>query len=150
MAENLKLSALRNQAVECVGDTFADQLFVDFTGAAHKGAADAGYNLASGDSFKAFNLPVGAVITEVGWVTHTTDAQNPTFAIDSVDANSGTTALKSATAIGAQYLANVTHVAAPEIQTTTASHILITGGTDTNNDGKVTFFVKGFVVKRQS
>lgn len=140
MAENLNLSALRKPAVSHVGDTFEDQLFVDFSA----------INLASGDTFKAFNVPKGAVITEFGWVTHTTDAQNPTFTITGVDGTSTGEEMKSATAIGAAYAAVIVHDTTPVIFASDSGYVQITGGTATNDAGKVTFFIKGFVAKRQS
>jgi len=155
MAENAVLSALRHPAAQHV-DSFevCDQLFVDFTGAAHAGAADTAYNLASADYFYAFNLPVGALVTEFGWVTHTTDANNPTFAATTEDSGAGSTALVGATAIGAQYVSVQTKQTAGEIVTvsngTTSGLVKITGGTATNDAGVVTFYIKYIVVKRQA
>jgi hypothetical protein len=140
MAENLNLSALRNKAVSHVGDTFEDQLFVDFSA----------NNLASGDEFKLFNVPKGAVITEIGWVTHVTDAQNPTFALTGVDGTSTGEAIITATAIGAAYAAVIAHDTSPVIFASDAGYVKCVGGTATNDAGKVTFFIKGFVAKRQS
>jgi len=154
-AENAVLSDLRHPAAQVI-DCFevCDQLYVDFTGASHKGAADSSYNLASADWFYAFNLPVGALVTEVGWVVHTTDANNPTFAITIEDSGSGTTTLKSATAIGAQYAAVQVDQTAAEIVTvsngTSSGLIKVLGGTATNDAGIVTFYVKYLVVKRQA
>lgn len=149
-ANNAYLSALANKAVSHVGDTFEDQLFVDFTGATYKGSADSSYNLASADWFTAFNVPKGAVITEFGWVTHTTDANNPTFTITGVDATSTGEEMKSATAIGAAYAAVIVHDTTPVIFAGSAGTVKITGGTATNDAGIVTFFIKGFVAKRQA
>ena len=149
-AENTVLSALANEAVSHVGDTFEDQLFVDFTGAAHAGSANSTYNLASADWFKVFNVPAGAVITEFGWVTHTTDANNPTFTITGVDGTSTGEEMKSATAIGAAYAAVIVHDTTPVEFASSAGYVKVTGGTATNDAGKVTFFIKGFVAKRQS
>ena len=150
MAENTVLSGLANKAVSHVGDTFEDQLYVDFTGAAYKGSADSAYNLASADTFKAFNIPKGGVITEFGWVTHVTDANNPTFTITGVDGTSTGEEMKSATAIGAAYAAVIVHDTTPVIFASSAGYVQITGGTATNDAGKVTFFIKGFVAKRQA
>lgn len=149
-ANNAYLSALANKAVSHVGDTFEDQLFVDFTGATYKGSADSSYNLASADYFTAFNIPAGGVITECGWVTHTTDANNPTFALAGSDATSTGEAMIGATAIGAKYAAVIAHDTSPVIFASSAGKVIVTGGTATNDAGIVTFFIKGFVAKRQS
>jgi len=152
MAENTFLSGLRHEAVSHVGDQFEDQLFVDFTGAAHDigAAANTDYNLTSGDTFKAFNIPVGGVVTEIGWVTHTTDAGNPQFKMDLVDTTGGTTALKIAAAVGAAYATLITQVTGAEKAVASGAHVLITGSVADCDDAKVTFFVKGFHIKQSS
>ena len=152
MAENTFLSGLRHEAVSHVGDQFEDQLFVDFTGAAHDigAAANADYNLTSGDTFKAFNIPVGGVVTEIGWVTHVTDGANPQFKMDLVDTTGGTTALKTAAAVGANYATLITQITGAEKAVASGAHVLITSSVADCDDAKVTFFVKGFHIKQAS
>jgi hypothetical protein len=155
-AENAVLSNLRHPAAQVI-DCFevCDQLYVDFTGASHgPKVADTAYNLASADWFYAFNLPVGALLTEFGWVTHTTDVNNPTFAATTEDTGSGTTVLVAATAIGAAGMSVQTKQTAAKIQTvsngTTSGLVKILGGTATNDAGIVTFYIKYLVIKRQA
>lgn len=150
MAENTVLSALRNPKMAVVGDFFADQLFVDFTGASHtpSGDADTAYNLTSGDYFKAFNLPQGAVITEAGWVCHTTDTCH--FVGTTVDGTSTGGDVVADAAVGSQYAAVCTHDTTPIIQATGDGYFKLTGATADADTAVVTFFIKGFVVKRQS
>ena len=154
-AENTVLSQLKHPAARVI-DCFevCDQLYVDFTGASHTGAANAAYNLASTDWFYAFNLPVGALVTEFGWVTHTTDANSPTFAATTEDATAGSTALISATAIGATTVSVQAKQTTAEIITasdgTATGLVKVTGGTAVNDAGIVTFYIKYVVVERQA
>ena len=83
-------------------------------------------------------------------MTHTTDANNPTFTITGVDGTSTGEEMKSATAIGSQYAAVIVQDTTPVIFASSSGYVKITGGTATNDAGKVTFFIKGFVAKRQS
>lgn len=156
MAENTVLSALRHAAVQHHGDQFEDQLFIDFTGAAHikditgTATANSAYNLASGDLFKAFNIPQYGVVTDFGWQVDaaSTDA-TATFTWTGVDATSTGEEMKSATAIGSVYASVHTFDTSPVMFASDAGYIKITGGTATNT-GKVTFFIRGYVAKRAS
>lgn len=159
MADNAFLTALcKSPAMRHIDvHEVVDQLYVDFTGASHvkditgTATADSNYNLVSGGWFTAFKLPQGALVTMVGWVTHTTDANNPTFAITTQGGTGDAFTLKSATAIGAQYVSVIVPQTATEIipNDATTTLIRVTGGTATNDAGIVTFFVKYIVNKRQ-
>ena len=158
MAENTFLSKLCKEPMQHIdGFEVTDQLYVDFTGASHvkditgTATADSAYNLANGEWFSAFKLPKGALITECGWVVHTTDANNPTFALTTEGGTGGSFTLKSATAIGAQYVSVICEQTATEIipNDSTSCVLRVTGGTATNDAGIVTFFVKYIIVKRQ-
>lgn len=158
-ANNATLSGLCKEPMQHI-DSFEaiDQLYVDFSGASHTkdktgtATADSTYNLASGDWFSAFKLPQGALIKEVGWVTHTTDAQNPTFALTTEGGTGGSFTLKGATAIGAQYVSVIETQTATEIipNDSTSCVVRVTGGTATNDAGIVTFFVRYQIIKRQA
>lgn len=158
MAENATLSKLCKEPMQHIdGFEVTDQLYVDFTGASHvkditgTATASSSYNLTSGDYFSAFKLPKGALITECGWVTHTTDANNPTFALTTEGGTGGSFTLKSATAIGAQYVSVICEQTATEIipNDSTSCVLRVTGGTATNDAGIVTFYVKYIIIKRQ-
>lgn len=99
-------------------------------------------NVASGSSIDILKLQKGFVPVAVGWTTHTTDAQNPTFAIS---LGTLTTELKGATAIGAAGSGSFAVVAAPPLLTGTDDEtIRVTVGAATCDGGKVTFFVIGY------
>jgi len=153
-AENVVLSQLRHPAARVINCfEVCDQLYVDFSGATHTGVADAAYNLASTDWFYAFNLPVGALVTEFGWVAHFTDALSSTFAATTEDTAAGSTALISATAIGAPRVSVQAKQTAAKIITASdgiaTGLVKVTGGTAVNDIGVVTFYIKYVVVERQ-
>lgn len=149
-AENKTLSKLRHEAVDSHGDTFADVLYVDFTGAAHSqsGSADSSFNLTADDWFKAFNLPQGALITECGWVVKT-EQGTVTFAMDAISTGITSFALKSAAVMGAAPTSvQAKQTVAKYITDTDGNaYLKITGAAATCTTAKVWFYVKGILLK---
>lgn len=150
MADNATLSKLCHEAVDSHGVFFADVLYVDFTGAFHSqsGAADASYNLADGESFKAFKLAKGALITECGWVVKT-EQGTVTFQMDSVCTTGGTFALKAAALMTADTISVQTKQTVAEYvpDATGDGHVKISGAAAACTTAKVWFYIKGILLK---